>query len=581
MGLFRLFRGELRKIFLSPGIFIMSGLLILVLALAPQFFTPTNKTDTSSNIIVGTNVSERFLRFQEKHLTFADGKYVYQEIENRATIIKELYSVETSPTDVLQTKYTQLHNSRAEFYSAVKSNKTIDEIKLKLTTLYNELTDFKAKYLEYLNKDIPQILVTNAVEEELLFAANNFIAKVENNLNKEDYTFFDELNDHIESNKYTVIIEENITKIKNLEFNKAKLQELYNDYYLGTKLTFTTLYNEAQVFATTKGGSSDGKDIVDIDKHIYNYLGQANNIANILKYGLLDIISQNVSDAKLATYKGDVFDDFNSYEVKENLSKYTYLHKKNYSDSDFANVLAFNQGSNTRTNAYDYMYFVMEIMSFIIIAYCVVLGANMIASEQSSGTMKMLAIRPFKRYKIMLAKILTTLFFALIFMLITTLISFITGIIIYDLNSLPILAIFNAKYVFEIAAPLMYLIYFACVFLKVWIFVMIAFAISTVFKNGILATTLSTLLYVITIILTFVASGANWIKYIITANFDLFKYFGGSFIIKGTTGQALTNLFVSPVFTDTNVLFSAIIVGVLFIGLHLLTYLFFTKRDIQ
>ena len=43
---------------------------------------------------------------------------------------------------------------------------------------------------------------------------------------------------------------------------------------------------------------------------------------------------------------------------------------------------------------------------------------------------------------------------------------------------------------------------------------MIAFAISTIFKNGIVSTTVSILLYFITMIITFVASGANWVKYI-------------------------------------------------------------------
>ena len=68
MGIFRLFRGELKKIFLKPGIFIMSGLLILVLALAPKFFTPNNKTDISSIQFSGNTVSETFLDFREKTL---------------------------------------------------------------------------------------------------------------------------------------------------------------------------------------------------------------------------------------------------------------------------------------------------------------------------------------------------------------------------------------------------------------------------------------------------------------------------------------------------------------------------------
>ena len=46
------------------------------------------------------------------------------------------------------------------------------------------------------------------------------------------------------------------------------------------------------------------------------------------------------------------------------------------------------------------MYFTLEIASFLIIAFTVVIGAGMIAKEYSDGTIKLLAIRPFNRNKI-------------------------------------------------------------------------------------------------------------------------------------------------------------------------------------
>ncbi len=586
MGIFRLFRGELKKIFLKPGIFIMSGLLILILAIAPKFFTPNNKTDISSIKFSGENVSEVFLDFREKNLTESGGKFFYSDLEENATTINELLTLTKSPLAELQESFLNTQNARQTFSGTIKvqtvSDSDLPTLKAQVHDIYTYAVQTKNVFLNYLKRDIPLILVTEDEESNITFALNNFITKLELYEGK-DKTIdeYKDLESYIETNNLITILKQNIEKIEDLPFKKGDLQKLYDNYYLTSKVSLTTLYNQMTEMIANFGSSDDAKDISKMTTHAYKYLGVADNATNILKYGIMNCISQTISDKTMSSYQGEIFDNFNSYRVQENLAKYTYFYENNKSDRDFANVLAFNQGSNTTTNAFDYMYFVMEIMSFVIIAYCVVLGANMIASEQSSGTMKMLAIRPYKRWKIMFSKILTTLFFALVFMLITALVSFITGIIIYDLNSLPVLAVFNAKYVFTISAPLMYLIYFACVFIKVWLFVMIAFAISTIFKNGIVSTTVSILLYFITMIVTFVASGANWIKYIITANFDLFKYFGGSFLINPATNNALTNLFISPVFTDTNILFGGIIVGALLFVLHLITYIFFTKRDIN
>ena len=586
MGIFRLFRGELRKIFLKPGIFIMAGLLILVLAISPKFFTPNNKTDISSHKFSGNTVSEVFLDFREKELTEQGPKFVYADLEENAATINELLTLAKSPKSELQSAFFETQNARESFSGKIQvhdvSDSDLPELKAAVQKIYDYAVQTKTLFLDYLKRDLPLILVTEEEESNITFALNNLITKLDLYVGKDkSIDDYKDLETYIETNEIITVLKKNIGTIDDLKYKKQTLQDLYDDYYSTTSVTLTTLYNQMTEMVATSGSSSDAKDIVKLTNHAYKYLGVADNATNILKYGVMNAISQTVSDKTLSSYQGEIFENFNSYKVEESLSKYTYLYDNNKSDKDFANVLAFNQGSNTKTNAYDYMYFVMEIMSFVIIAYCVVLGANMIASEQSSGTMKMIAIRPYKRWKIMFSKILATLFFAFIFMTVTAVVSLITGLIIYNLDSLPILAVFNAKYVFPIAAPLMYLIYFGCVFIKIWLFVMIAFAISTIFKNGIISTTISILLYFVTMIVTFVASGANWIKYIITANFDLFKYFGGSFLINPANNTALTNLFISPVFTDTNVLFGGIIVGVLMLGLHLLTYLFFTKRDIN
>ena len=77
------------------------------------------------------------------------------------------------------------------------------------------------------------------------------------------------------------------------------------------------------------------------------------------------------SDAEMCTYVG--FEKYSNYEYNEILTKYTYLFDNNLSDSDFANVFAFNKSSNTQTNCYDYMYFALEIVVFVVIAFTVII----------------------------------------------------------------------------------------------------------------------------------------------------------------------------------------------------------------
>ncbi len=586
--MFRLFRGELKKIFLRPGIFVMTGLLILILALAPQFFTPTKKTDVSSTTIVGETVYERFTYFQESILTEqSSSKYVYQDLEKNKSYI-DLFLTNSSVDFVnnLKIRLNNINNKRQTVSGLIQVAQTQEEcdaITAKLNEILTLLNELKGLYEQYISYDIPLLLVTEDINTNFTFYINSFINTISNNLSPANAENYGELDKLISTNKFISNITSTINLMKNTTYDAKFAQDLLNTYYTPTAAKLSELYTQTLTFATnpeTTDSVSD-KNLATIDSLIIKYVATAQNASNIIKYGLLNDLSKGVSDSTLAKYVGDYFKNFNSYQVKETYSKYVYLFKNNKTDADFANVFAFNKSSNKTTNGWDYVYFTLEIMSFLIIAYSVVLGAGMIASEQTNGTLKLLAIRPYKRSKIMASKICATMFFATIFVLVSVAVAIITGLIIYGLNSLPILAVFNANQVFVTSAPVLLLLYVASLLIKIWIFVMLAFAISTLFKSYVGATIVSVMIYFITLIVTFVSAGANWLKYIIFANLDLFKFFGGSFAVQYSANQPLTNLFISPVFTDTSVILTAIIISSMLIILHLITYLVFKHRDIQ
>ena len=110
---------------------------------------------------------------------------------------------------------------------------------------------------------------------------------------------------------------------------------------------------------------------------------------------------------------------------------------------------------------------------------------------------------------------------------------------------------------------------------------MLTFFISTIFKSYVAAVSVSVFIYVANLIITFIATGANWLKYNIFANLDLFKFFGGAFINKYTpNGNFLTNVFLSPVFADTGIFYVAILVSALVLILGITTFAVFKNRDI-
>ena len=107
-----------------------------------------------------------------------------------------------------------------------------------------------------------------------------------------------------------------------------------------------------------------------------------------------------------------------------------------------------------------------------------------------------------------------------------------------------------------------------------------AIAISVLFKSYIASICVSCGIYIANIAVTFASGGANWIKYNIFANIDLFKYFGGSFT-NSNTSIALSKIFYSPVFNGTNIFVTASIIVALIVILNVVSYSVFKKRDIM
>jgi len=202
----------------------------------------------------------------------------------------------------------------------------------------------------------------------------------------------------------------------------------------------------------------------------------------------------------------------------------------------------------------------------IITLFTIVVGAGIVAGEFFWGTIKLLLIRPVSRSKILLAKYLTTLLYAVAMLALLFGVSFITGGILFGFENVsqPYLAFSEGK---VIETSQVYQILSTYVFSSVHLIMMVTFAfmMSTIFRASSLAIGLSMFLMftgaqLVMLLSTF---GYSWAKYVLFANTDLEVYFDGIPPVEGMTLG-----------------FSVAVLAAYFILFNLLTWLVFNKRDV-
>ncbi len=162
MGIFRLVKGELKKIFLKPGIFVITALLVLALTLSGFIFNPTTRTDASILSIAGNKVSEIYsnsfgavgtstsqsstyskIKLESNHIT-PSGEIIsfYEAMLSGSAISKkdELFELIKKISD----EYTGTNGYKKRTEEGIATEEDREKIK---TLIF----DFKAKYEEYIN----------------------------------------------------------------------------------------------------------------------------------------------------------------------------------------------------------------------------------------------------------------------------------------------------------------------------------------------------------------------------------------------------------------------------------------------
>ncbi|MCA0987237.1 ABC transporter permease [Guptibacillus algicola] len=205
----------------------------------------------------------------------------------------------------------------------------------------------------------------------------------------------------------------------------------------------------------------------------------------------------------------------------------------------------------------------ISLVSLISI-FTIIIGAGIIASEYSWGTIKLLLIRPATRTKILASKFIATLLFAVLSLVILYISSFIIGGIGLGFGAVdqPYLT-YKGGEVSEMSMAVHFIIEYALASVNLLMMVTFAFMLSSIFRSASLAIGLAIFLMFTGSQLTFFLSQYDWAKYLLFANTDLSVYFDGAPIIESMTLG-----------------FSVVTLLIYFIVFLLLSWLLFTKRDV-
>ncbi|MBS4197448.1 ABC transporter permease [Lederbergia citri] len=218
-------------------------------------------------------------------------------------------------------------------------------------------------------------------------------------------------------------------------------------------------------------------------------------------------------------------------------------------------------------NSYSVWSFITEsssLTSFVGLLVIIV-ASGIVAHEFSWGTIKILLIKSYKRWKILLAKYLTTILYLVTMLAILFVTVSILGLILFGKGTGDNV---HLAYVNGIVVEQNLLLYLIKTYLlnslSVFLLTTMAFMISAVFRNSGLAIGISIFLLLMGGTITnLLAAKFDWAKYSLFANTNLMQYVDGMPLVEGMTLS-----------------FSIIMIIVYFVIFHAMAFVFFTKRDI-
>ena len=587
--IFRMAKAELGKIFMRPSMFILATVLIIALILSFFFFTPDPKSGKTKLTYGKQVIANIQSQFDKKALE------VDEELILIKTDIDKYMSEENDTFKLFKDETFAVYDAYNNFYNIVVNNYKTD----KLPKAREGFKKFREVVLNYKEEVLNKKINGQYVNFFITINEFNYIDKTIKNLLQALPTEsqLDEITSQSAIDRLEVIkssFSQELQKIESIVFNDVKpivienkdLESLLGTYYTPniTELetgyvragTLKKLYDEIYSFYLENSTSSSDEDVAIINEkiaHYYDYVQMCKTLLNN-NFELLRI--GNKTDDEIIKYNG--FSGISIYNLKLDIttSKYFYdlnndLDEKNDTFGyEYLNVFNFNTNSGTETNAYDFTFFAMQILSSLIILFVIFFAGSAITGEQNTGTLKMTAIRPYSRNKIFSGKFLACFNVSFILLIISFVASFVVGLASYGLPTQNVLVVMNASTVFILHPMIVMLIYLASLIIDILFYIALAILISMLIKPTTINTAISASVFMLSAVLSGIITD-SWIRFIPTTHLGLFKFFTNS----------NTAMFSYSIVPGVNFLISAGIVVVCIIMFDLIGRMLFARRSID
>lgn len=452
-----------------------------------------------------------------------------------------------------------------------------ESLEYERTEIRKVVLEFKNYFTALVDNDFPVVLINTSLKNTIMenldsaiefLSASNFTGVTRP---FPDYTSLKENLDGIDiANFYIKTFALDNTNIYQVKLTNATLESY-------KKIRNKVEENKSAILERIKAHKTD-ESVKNIQKSIteYNLLNKAYN--ELINDSIILNLSEKYRSEDFVNLYNYKLDAFNNYEYRESIVTNKYYINNNVYSNSFSNNFVFGQNSSTTTSAMDFMYFSMEICTVLIIIFGMMMICNLITSETESGTIKLLLTRPYKRSKIITAKLFATIFFVLTFVLFSSIISFAGGYFIYGYNGANILTVFNGSTAIVMNPIVLMLINILTLIFDIIFYVIVALMISILFKNY--AGTISTCLVLIIVAYTLNALFASsfWFSLLPSMNLHLFKYFGNSFSSLATN-SIIQSIMITPIQSTMNFVYSLLLIlGYSAVSIAI-SYAVFNKRD--
>ena len=378
----------------------------------------------------------------------------------------------------------------------------------------------------------------------------------------EDYLYNDLYN--INYIKYINNDNNNLDILKNNYDNKLKKLK-NNDWKYFINEEINNKDNIINDLISSKTNIEDKLEIEKIDKKIE----ELNNEIKFLKYRIDNNIKydNNYLNDSLTSYIRDI-----NYKESKNSDYYKKLeYRKIVNDLNINKYIIDNKNNINKINTLNFgLRTILEDYELFIVIIIIITSSTIYAEEVQKGTIKLLMIKPYSRYKILLSKYLATIIIMILSIIILIILELLVGGLFLGYNTLSEkIVIYN----YQKSSILCYNI-FSYILIRIIsrlpmliILCTISLSLSIITDNSAISIGLSLLIYIFSISINNLVIKYNiWImRYFITTNWVFTDYlFGG-----------ISN------FKYTNFWLSIIICIIYYIIICLGTYKLFIDKEIK